>query len=70
MLYIINNKPYVKVSNYYKEVKVEKKGKEYSVKPIGGEETRIHPKPEQVTSMSVAQYLETKSKESKILDVE
>lgn len=41
MLYLIKEKPYVKVSNYYKEVTVDKKGKEYIVKPTGGKETRI-----------------------------
>ena len=35
MIYVINGKPYVKVANYYKEVSVEKKGNEYSVKPVG-----------------------------------
>lgn len=68
MLYIINEKPYVKVSNYYKEVSVEKKGKEFSVKPYGGKETRIeNPDPKTVTEISVANYLENKNKNKNIM---
>lgn len=68
MLYIINEKPYVKVSNYYKEVSVEKKGKEFSVKPHGGKETRIeNPDPKTVTEISVANYLENKNKNKNIM---
>lgn len=42
MLYIIKNKPYIKVSNYYKEVSVDKIGNDYSVVPVKGEENRIY----------------------------
>lgn len=57
MIYVINGKPYVKVANYYKEVSVEKKGNEYSVKPVGGRETRIeNPKSNEVTEVSVSDF--------------
>lgn len=41
MLYIINDKPYIKLSSYYREVEVTKKGKDYNVKPLSGERTKI-----------------------------
>ena len=63
MLYIINGKPYVKVSNYYKEVSVEKKGNEFFVKPVGGEETRIeNPNLNEISQVSVSTYYESKNK--------
>lgn len=34
MIYIINEKPYIRVANYYKPVKVEKKNNEYNITPI------------------------------------
>lgn len=61
MLYIIKNKPYIKVGNYYKEVSVEKKGKEFDVKPFGGVETRIvRPNPNEVISISLEKFYENK----------
>lgn len=41
MIYIINKKPYIRVSHYYKPVKIEKKGNEYNVTPIGDNSNRI-----------------------------
>lgn len=62
MLYIIKEKPYVKVSNYYKEVSVDKKGKEYYVKPVGGKETRIeNPNMNEVFQMTVENYYKKNS---------
>lgn len=63
MIYVINGKPYVKVANYYKEVSVEKKGNEYSVKPVGGIETRVEkPKSNEVTEVSVSDFYLNKNK--------
>lgn len=62
MLYLIKEKPYVKVSNYYKEVTVDKKGKEYIVKPTGGKETRIeNPDIKEVSQISVEEFYQKKS---------
>lgn len=62
MLYIIKEKPYVKVSNYYKEVSVDKKGKEYIVKPTGGKETRIeNPDIKEVSQISVEEFYQKNS---------
>lgn len=41
MLYLIKDKPYIKVANYYREVDVTKKGDEYYVTPKKGEETKL-----------------------------
>lgn len=61
MLYLIKEKPYVKVSNYYKEVSVEKNGKEYIVKPTGGKETRIeNPNMKEVFQISVEDFYQKK----------
>jgi hypothetical protein len=69
MIYVINNKPYVKVANYYKEVSIEKKGKEFIVKPIGEKETRItNPKLNEITSVSVEQYYQSKNSKSSVKD--
>ena len=57
MLYLIKEKPYVRVSNYYKEVSVDKKGKEFIVKPTGGKETRIeNPNQNEIFQISVEDY--------------
>ena len=62
MLYIIKEKPYVKVSNYYKEVSVDKKGKEYYVKPVGGKETRIEkPDMKEISQISVEDFYKKNS---------
>lgn len=72
MIYLINGKPYVKVSNYYKQVKVEMKGKELNITPVGGLETRIfRPNPTEVISMNPVDFLNkdkktTENKESNI----
>ncbi len=63
MLYIIEGKPYIKVSNYYKLVEVNKKGNEYVVKPIGKDETRIECiKVSKVVEMSVKDFYKNKAK--------
>lgn len=67
MIYLINGKPYVKVSNYYKQVKVEMKGKEINITPVGGAETRIvRPKPTDVVAINPIDFLKKneKSKEN------
>lgn len=62
MIYVINGKPYVKVANYYKEVSVEKKGKEYIVKPLGGKETRVeNPDMKEVSQISVEDFYKKNS---------
>ena len=62
MLYMIKGKPYVRVSNYYKEVSVDKKGKEFYVKPIGGKETRIENHDmKEVFQMTVEDYYKKNS---------
>ena len=62
MLYMIKGKPYVRDSNYYKEVSVDKKGKEFYVKPIGGKETRIeNPDMKEVFQMTVEDYYKKNS---------
>lgn len=62
MLYLIKEKPYVKVSNYFKEVSVDKKGKEYIVKPVGGKETRVeNPDMKEVTQISVEDFYKKNS---------
>lgn len=66
MIYIINNKPYVKVAHYFKEVEITKKGSEYSAKPIGGIETRIeNPNMDKVMQMSVMDYYEKNNSNGK-----
>ena len=64
MIYIINEKPYIKVGNYYKPVKIEKKNNEYSVKPINSEDKSnritmqdVKSKKLMVTSDSVENYM-------------
>lgn len=67
MIYLINGKPYVKVSNYYKQVKVDMKGKELNITPVGGMETRIfRPNPADVLPINPIDFLnkDKKSKES------
>lgn len=65
MIYVINGKPYVKVSNYFKEVSVDKKGKEYIVKPFGGKETRVeNPNMKEVTQISVEEFYKKNSNKS------
>lgn len=66
MIYVINGKPYVKVSTYYKEVKIEKKGKEIMITPVkGGDETKVvRPKESDVISMKPIDFL-TKNKGQK-----
>ena len=62
MIYSINGKPYVKVANYYKEVSIDKKGNEYSVKPVGGKETRVeNPNPKEVIEMTLEDFYSKKN---------
>lgn len=42
MIYIVKDKPCVRCSSYYKPVEITKKGKEYTVKPIGDKTNRIY----------------------------
>lgn len=65
MIYLINDKPYVKVSNYYKQVKVDMEGKELKITPIGGAETRIvRPHPSDVVEINPIDFL-NKNKKSR-----
>lgn len=58
MIYLINGKPYVKVSNYYKQVKVEMKGKELNITPVVGPDTKvIRPKQTDVIQMNPIDFL-------------
>lgn len=57
MIYIIKNKPYVKVANYFKMVKITKNGNEYDVVPIGGKETEIqNSKDIKISEISLKEY--------------
>ena len=63
MIYLINGKPYVKVSNYYKQVKVEMKGKEINIIPIGGAETRVfRPDPTDIISIRPIDFFNKEKK--------
>lgn len=67
MIYLINSKPYVKVSNYYKQVKVEMKGKELNITPVKGPDTKIvRPNPTDVIGINPIDFLKKneKSKEN------
>lgn len=67
MIYLINGKPYVKVSNYYKQVKVEMKGKELNITPVKGTDTKIvRPNPTDVIGINPIDFLKKneKSKEN------
>lgn len=65
MIYKINGKPYVKVANYYKEISIEKKGNEFSAKPVSGKETRIeNPNPKEVIEMSIEEFYSKKNNSS------
>lgn len=72
MIYIINEKPYIKVGNYYKPVKIEKKNNEYSVKPINSEDKSnritmqdVKSKKLMVTSDSVENYMNGNTQKNK-----
>lgn len=72
MIYIINGKPYIKVGNYYKPVKIEKKNNEYSVKPINSEDKSnritmqdVKSKKLMVTSDSVENYMNGNTQKNK-----
>lgn len=64
MIYIIKSKPYVKVADYYKEISIEKKGKEFLAKPVDGENTKVY-KPEDVTAMTVEEFYNKRKNSSK-----
>lgn len=69
MIYIIDNKPYVKVSYYYKLVEIAKSKDGYNVVPKGGEETRIElQNAKNVKEVSIEEYM--KHKRTKIVDIE
>lgn len=66
MIYYYNEKPYVRVAHYYKEVSIEKNGKEYVVKPVGGKETRVEkPEMSNILAMDVDTYFKKYKKTSK-----
>ena len=72
MIYIINEKPYIKVGNYYKPVKIEKKNNEQSVKPINSEDKSnritmqdVKSKKLMVTSDSVENYMNGNTQKNK-----
>lgn len=72
MIYIINGKPYIKVGNYYKPVKIEKKNNEYNVKPINSEDKSnritmqdVKSKKLMVTSDSVENYMNGNTQKNK-----
>lgn len=73
MIYNIKGKPYVKVANYYKEISIEKKGNEFSAKPVGGRETRIeNPNPKEVVEMTIEDFYSKKntpSNEKRNIDI-
>lgn len=61
MIYIIKNKPYIKVANYYKEVSIDKKGKEFSVIPVKGENTTIeYVNENEIGQTTLAEYYNSK----------
>lgn len=65
MIYIIKGKPYIKVSNYYKEISIDKKGNEYIAKPVGGKETRITDiNSNEIIGTSISEYYINKNKNS------
>lgn len=70
MLYIINKKPFVKVSNYYKLVKITKKGNEYNVVPEQGENTSIEKLDKNYLVMSVEEYDKKYLKSKNHIDLE
>lgn len=70
MIYLINGKPYVKVSNYYKQVKVEMKGKELNIIPVGGKETKIiRPNPADVVEINPIDFLNKDKKIKENTDI-
>lgn len=70
MLYVIEGKPYIKVSNYYRQVQVSKKGDEYYLVPLKGEENRIEitrtQNNIQITQLSVEDYYKKNNIKSKL----
>lgn len=70
MLYLIKDKPYIKVANYYREVDVTKKGDEYYVTPKKGEETKLeNVKEEGVTQISLQDFYKKKFLNNKQMDI-
>lgn len=70
MLYLIKDKPYIKVANYYREVDVTKKGDEYYVTPKKGEETKLeNVKEEGVTQISLQDFYKKNSLNNKQMDI-
>lgn len=56
MLYVINKKPYIKVGNYYKMVKINKKDNEYNVVPEKGKNTTLEKLNDNHLIMSIQEY--------------
>ena len=70
MLYLIKDKPYIKVANYYREVDVTKKGDEYYVTPKKGEETKLeNVKEEGVTQISLQDFYKKNFLNNKQMDI-
>lgn len=70
MLYLIKDKPYIKVANYYREVDVTKKGDEYYVTPKKGEETKLeNVKQKEVTQISLQDFYKKNFLNNKQMDI-
>lgn len=70
MLYLIKDKPYIKVANYYREVDVTKKGDEFFVTPKKGEETKLENiKEEEVTQISLQDFYKRNFFNNKQMDI-
>ncbi len=70
MIYIIDEKPYIKVANYYREVDIKKKGNEYYVIPKKGEETKLeYVKQSDIGQMSVEDFYKKNLFNSNKMDI-
>lgn len=70
MLYLIKDKPYIKVANYYREVDVTKKGDEFLVTPKKGEETKLeNVKEEEVTQIPLQDFYKRNFFNNKQMDI-
>lgn len=70
MLYLIQDKPYIRVANYYREVDVTKKGDEYFVTPKKGDETKIeNVKREDVVQISLQDFYKRNFFNNKQIDI-
>ena len=70
MLYLIKDKPYIKVANYYREVDVTKKGDEFFFFFLKGEETKLeNVKEEEVTQISLQDFYKRNFFNNKQMDI-